>query len=133
MPKGRAGNRLAPSNHVVCWREPLCVDRDRSLSRNDADDATSATGAEEHGPRLEREQGVVGAAAHVHAGVEVRAPLANDDLAGVDELAAETLDAEALTLGVAPVPGGTGALLVCHLLPCLLSRAGVSPTSAAAV
>jgi hypothetical protein len=46
--------------------------------------------------------------------VEVGAPLADDDLAGVDDLAAEALDAEALGVGVAPVAGGAEALLVGH-------------------
>ena len=44
----------------------------------------------------EREQRVVAAAADAVAGVEVRAALADEDLAGVDVLAAEALDAEAL-------------------------------------
>ena len=48
------------------------------------------------------------------ARVEVGAALADDDLAGLDELAAEALDAEALRVGVAAVTGGTKTLLVCH-------------------
>ena len=58
-----------------------------------------------HRTRRQREQGVVAAAADVVAGVEVRAALADDDLAGVDLLAAEPLDAQPLAVGVAPVPG----------------------------
>ena len=46
--------------------------------------------------------------------MEVGAALADDDLAGLDELAAEALDAEALRVGVAAVTGGTKPLLVCH-------------------
>jgi hypothetical protein len=38
--------------------------------------------------------------------VEVGAALADDDLAGVDDLAAEALDAEPLGVGVATVLGG---------------------------
>ena len=58
--------------------------------------------------------GLVPAAADVGARVEVGTALAHDDLAGVDHLAAEALDAEALGVGVAAVLGGRGALLVCH-------------------
>ena len=66
------------------------------LGSDDVDDAAPAAGAELHRAVLEREQGVILAAAHVEAGVEVRATLANDDLAGVDQLATEALHAEAL-------------------------------------
>src|SRR5690606_2829138 len=52
--------------------------------------------------------------ADVVTGVELRAALADEDLARVDELAAEALDAEALGVGVAAVPGGAGTLLRCH-------------------
>ena len=48
------------------------------------------------------------------AGVEVRAALADDDLAGLDDLAAEALDAEVLGVGVAPVARRGCALFVCH-------------------
>jgi len=100
--EGASRNRLAPSNHLVCWREALRVYRDwsfdRRLDRDNADDATPTTRTEEHGTRLKREQRVVSPATDVHSRVEVRAALTDDDLAGVDELAAETLDAEALTL-----------------------------------
>ncbi len=63
---------------------------------------------------------VVAAPADEVARVEVGAPLADDDLAGVHELPAEALDPEPLGVGVAPVPGGGCALLVCHV--CLSSR-----------
>ena len=54
----------------------------------------------------QREQRVVAAAADALARVEVRAALPDDDLARVHELAAVTLDAEALGLGVAAVAAG---------------------------
>src|SRR5690349_20553509 len=63
----------------------------------------------------EREKRVVAAAADHDPRVEMRTSLAHQDLAGVDELAAESLHAEALRVGVTPVPAGRGALLVCHL------------------
>ena len=51
------------------------------------------------------EQRVVAATADVDAGVEVRAALADDDLAGEDLLTAEALHAEALSVGVTTVTG----------------------------
>ena len=65
--------------------------------------------------RGERAQGVVAAPADVVSRVEVGAALADDDLAGVDGLAAEALDAQTLRVGVASVAGARCALLVCHL------------------
>src|SRR4051812_9752039 len=88
----------------------------RSGFGNDVDDPATAPGAELDRTGCEREQRVVATAADVVARVEVRAALADDDLAGVDDLAAEALHAEALGVGVAPVLGGRGALLVCHLV-----------------
>src|SRR5215204_6298488 len=81
---------------------------------HDVDDAATAAAAELHRPGDEREQGVVTAAAYTEPGVEVGAALPDDDLARVDDLAAEPLDAEALRVGVAPVAGGRRALLVSH-------------------
>ena len=51
----------------------------------------------------EGEESVVFAAADVEAGLALGAALADEDGAGIDELPAETLGAEALTLGVTPV------------------------------
>jgi hypothetical protein len=53
--------------------------------------------------RTEREQRVVPAPADVEARVELRPALPDQDLACVDGLSAETLDAEALGVGVATV------------------------------
>ena len=66
------------------------------LRWNDVDDAASATGSELNRTSGEREQGVVAAASDVTAGVEVGAALANDDLAGVDDLAAKALHTKTL-------------------------------------
>jgi hypothetical protein len=66
------------------------------LRRDDVDDAASATGSELNRASGESEQGVVATSSNVAAGVEVGAALADDDLAGVDDLAAETLHAETL-------------------------------------
>src|SRR5206468_7371884 len=77
-----------------------------SLHRDDdVDDLALALRAELHGTGLEGEQGVVATAADVGAGVEVRAALTDDDLAGLDDLAAEALHAETLRVGVTTVAG----------------------------
>lgn len=80
-------------------------------SRNDVDGLATALGTELDGTGREGEQRVVAAASHVHAGVEVGAALAHDDLAGVDGLATEALDAESLCVRIATVTGAGCAFL----------------------
>src|SRR5439155_2120882 len=91
----RAGRDARPALTLPASRSggPRLGDRDH------ADRPPAAPGAELNVPRNQREQGVVAAAAHTHAGVEVGAVLAHDDLAGADQLAAEALDAEPLGVG----------------------------------
>src|SRR5689334_14566617 len=67
-----------------------------------------------HVARLRGEERVVLADAHVHAGMELRAALADEDGARVHELAAEGLEAEALAFGIAAVAGRPACFLVCH-------------------
>jgi hypothetical protein len=62
----------------------------------------------------EREQGVIFALADTFAGVELGAQLANDDVASDNFLAAETLDAAALTVGIATVAAGALTFFMCH-------------------
>jgi hypothetical protein len=76
--------------------------RDRTLG-DDVDDATTTLLAELDIPRRQREQGVVLTAADEVARVEVGAALANDDLAGIDQLAAVTLHAQVLSVRVTTV------------------------------
>src|SRR5436853_486782 len=64
-----------------------------------------------------REQRVVASHADVRAGMHLRAALAHQDLTGIDPLAAERLDAEALGLGIAPVARAAARFLVSHALP----------------
>ena len=91
--------------------------RVHSPRRDDVDDATAAPGAELHGCPATSANSVSSlATADAAAGVEVGAALADDDLAGVDELAAVALDAEALGVGVATVLGRRCALFVSHVL-----------------
>ena len=80
--------------------------------------------AELHRTGLEREQGVVATATDVRAGVEVRAALADDDLARADDLAAEALHAEALRVRVTTVASGARSLFVCHV--CISLRAAAT-------
>ena len=82
--------------------------------RDDADDPAPAPDAELDGARCGGEQRVVAATPDVVAGMEMGPALPDDDLACLDDLAAVPLDAQALGVGVAPVPGGRGTLLVSH-------------------
>jgi hypothetical protein len=61
-------------------------------------------------------QGVIAAAADTVAWVEVGTALPDDDLAGVDQLAAEPFDAEPLRIGVPTISGRRRSLLVCHVV-----------------
>jgi hypothetical protein len=56
-------------------------------------------------PSAQREQRVVLGQADIGARMPLGAALARDDVAGDHALAAENLQAEALTIGVAPVAG----------------------------
>src|SRR6188768_4292075 len=103
--------------------------RGSGARRDDVDGLATALLAELHRTRDEREQRVVAATADAVAGVEVRAALADEDLAGLDGLAAEALDAEVLGVAVATVAGRGRTLLVCHVKKSFVSsgrrRSGV--------
>src|SRR5215208_5057921 len=86
------------------------------LDGGDRDGLATAPRAEGHRARGQGEERVVAAAADAEARVEVGAALTDDDLAGLHDLAAEALDAEALRVRVAAVAGGRSALLVCHVV-----------------
>jgi hypothetical protein len=68
------------------------------LGRHDADRAAATAHAEFHLPGYQSEQRVVATAADTLAGVEVRAALTDQDLAGLDDLTAEPLDAQSLSV-----------------------------------
>ena len=104
---------------VVLW---LVSDRFSDSNRlsdssriNDVDRLASTFLAELHRAGDECEERVVATTTNAVTGVEVRATLADDDLAGVDDLAAETLDAEVLGVRVAPVARRRCSLFVCHV------------------
>jgi hypothetical protein len=82
------------------------ADLRRRLGSEDAHGLATAVPAERHCPADEREQRVVLAPAYTRTRVEVRAALADDDLSRVHHLAAETLDAEALSVRVTAVAAG---------------------------
>src|SRR3954447_26208813 len=86
----------------------------RARAGNDAHRTAATDSAEPDGPADQREQCVVTTTADAVTGVKVGPALADDDLAGVDRLATEPLDAESLRVGVAAVTAGRRALLVCH-------------------
>src|SRR6202050_3070948 len=76
------------------------------LSRNDAHGPAATERTELHRPADQREQRVVAAPPHARAGVEMRAALADDDLARVHQLACVALHAQTLGLGVTAVAAG---------------------------
>src|SRR5512147_372455 len=86
-----------------------------SGDRNDVHDLAATVGTELHRTGLQGEQRVVAATADAGAGVEVGAALTDQDLTCAHDLTAEALHAEPLGVGVATVPGGRCALLVCHV------------------
>src|SRR6478672_1015259 len=98
--------------------------RREASGADDVDDLAAALAAELDRARREGEQGVVTATADVGAGVEVGAALADDDLAGLDDLAAEALHTQVLGVGVATVASGRSALLMCHCSRPFLLDAG---------
>ena len=57
------------------------------------------------------EQGVVGADADIHTGMDVSAALADENVAGLDELAVRPLGTETLGVGITAVLGGAAAFL----------------------
>src|SRR5690606_19984082 len=62
----------------------------------------------------EREQRVIAADADIRSRMKARAPLAHDDVAGRDALAAEALHAEPFGFGIAAVLRAAACLFVCH-------------------
>src|SRR5437763_1781286 len=113
VPSGTLTTRSAPSAPLRFEPEPClplparrtrrrCAGR-RPL-REHAHGAAATVAAERDIPADQSEQGVVLAAADTGPRVEVGPALAHDDLAGVDLLAAEALDAEPLRVRIAAVP-----------------------------
>src|SRR5699024_2924371 len=87
---------------------------------NDVHGAAVALDSELNCTCFESEQGVVAAASNVLTWVELGAALTNDDLAGLNLLTTETLDAKTLSLRVATVGSAGSTLLRCHVVSLLL-------------
>src|SRR5262249_1688447 len=85
------------------------------LRPDDVDDLAANLHADLQGALGHRDQRAVAATADQVARVELRAALADQDLAGIDQLTAEPLHAEPLRVGVATVARAGRTLLVCHL------------------
>lgn len=62
----------------------------------------------------QREDRIVFAQLGVEASEELCATLAHDDRAGLNELSTVGLHAQVLRVGIAAVPSGAGAFLMCH-------------------
>ena len=90
------------------------VDRSESGVDDDVDNTATAGGAKFDATLTQGKKRVIFAAANIGAGVEMSAPLANDDLSCADQLAPEALHAKALSVGVATVPGARCTLLMRH-------------------
>ncbi len=111
--QGRTGSRSAPDVGL----DATLFDRDGAFGRrfgHDAHGPPATHASERHQPTDQGVQGVIPAAAHPGSRVEMSATLADEDLARVDALAAEPLHTQPLCRGIAPVPAGRRALLVCH-------------------
>ena len=96
------------------------------LSVNGALTAILTLALELDGTVDQSEQGVILADADIDTGMDVGASLADQDVAGQNELTVSTLDAQALGLGVTAVLGGTAALMVSEELNTNLQH-GVTP------
>src|SRR5690606_17224646 len=84
-----------------------------SLPRRHHAHGAAALGAlhrEVHHAVDQREERVVAAAADARARMELGAALADDDVAGLDDLTAVQLHAQVLRVGIAAVPGGAACL-----------------------
>src|SRR5699024_11747679 len=91
---------------------------------NDVHGATVALDSELNCTCFKSEQGVVAAATNVLTWVELGTALTHDDLAGLNLLTTETLDAEALCLRIATVGSAGSTLLRCHVVSLLLKVFG---------
>src|ERR1700720_4360103 len=102
-----------------CYLRPLGRGLLGLRPRNDVHRAATAEASELDLPRDQCEQRVVVTAADTETGVEVGAALPDDNLAGIDILAAEALHAKPLRVAVPAVAAGRRALLMCHLVSVL--------------
>jgi len=82
---------------------------------NDADAlAIIADGLVNHNPVCCRKQGEVLTHTDITTGFDMRAMLADQDVAGEHALPAEHLDAQALAMAIATIAAAAAAFFVCH-------------------
>jgi hypothetical protein len=92
------------------------TDANAKLSSDHINDPAPPAGTELNMAVGEGEESVVAASANTVAGMEMGAVLADNDLPGLDGLAAKQLHTQALSIRITTVPGGRRALLVCHFV-----------------
>ena len=107
-------------------QQPFVLDAQLLLSVNGALTAILALALELDGTVNQSEQGVILADADIDTGMDVGASLADQDVAGQNELTVSALDTQALSLGITAVLGGTAALVVSEELNTNLQH-GVTP------
>ena len=93
-------------------QQPFVLKSQLLLSVNGALTAILALALKTDGAVYQSEQGVILANANIDTGMDVSASLANQDIAGQNELTVSALDTQALRLGITAVLGGTAALMV---------------------
>ncbi len=96
MLEDRPGLRAGGGPDVDVFAVPLGAEFDRTLDQG--------------------EERVILAHADTGARIKLRATLADQNIAGQNVLAAKALDAQALSVGIAPVARGTGAFFGCEEL-----------------
>ena len=108
-------------------QQPFVLDAQLLLSVNGALTAILALALELDGTVNQSKQGVVLADANVDTGMDVGASLANQNVASQNELTVSTLDAQALSLGITAVLGGTAAIVVSEELNTNLQHSVTPP------
>ena len=100
----------APPKRYAVVRPPV-VDPELDWSVGDDVDQLAATAATELDPTISGgKQRVITPATHILAGVELRAPLTDDDAAGGHLATVVDLDSQTLCVGVAAVAGRPATL-----------------------
>src|SRR5205807_8345454 len=100
----------------IADRQPVIQRKNELLGVEDVDELPALAGAELDLAGGQGEERVVAALADVLAGVNARAPLADDDRASVHLATVEHLHTQALGLGIAAVPSRTATLGLAHLV-----------------
>ena len=100
---------------MVC-NSPSFLNAQLLLSVNGALTTILALALETDSAVNQSEQSVIAADTDIDTGMDVSASLANQNVAGQNKLTVSTLNAQALSLRVTAVLGGTAALVVSEVL-----------------